>query len=220
MEIVYREEDLLRYMRDAVQASDDAPVLLDSFLSAAIEVDIDAVSDGEKWLSAPSCSILNRRVCTPATLPAHCRPTASMLLCRMKCVSRSGRWRWSWGQGPDERAAGLAGREIYVIEVNPRASRTVPFVSKCIGTSLAKVAARCMAGQTLASRGLPAKSCRPTTASKKRCCRLTSFPVWIPILGPEMKSTGEVMGTGETFAAAFAKAQLAAGSARPPVARP
>ncbi|MDG2410505.1 MAG: carbamoyl phosphate synthase large subunit, partial [Halioglobus sp.] len=105
--------------------------------------------------------------------------------------------------------------EIYVIEVNPRASRTVPFVSKCIGTSLAKVAARCMAGQSLIDQGFTSEIVPPYFSVKEAVLPFNKFPGVDPILGPEMKSTGEVMGTGETFPEAFAKAQLAAGSATP-----
>ena len=105
--------------------------------------------------------------------------------------------------------------QIYVIEVNPRASRTVPFVSKCIGASLAKVAARCMAGQTLASQGFNREIVPPYFSVKEAVMPFNKFPGVDPILGPEMKSTGEVMGTGDTFAGAFAKAQLAGGGAPP-----
>ncbi|HBN15174.1 MAG TPA: carbamoyl phosphate synthase large subunit, partial [Pseudohongiella sp.] len=101
--------------------------------------------------------------------------------------------------------------EIYVIEVNPRASRTVPFVSKCIGVSLAKVAARCMAGTSLAEQGFTKEIIPKTYAVKEAVFPFNKFPGVDPILGPEMKSTGEVMGVGETFAEAFAKSQLGAG---------
>ncbi|HBO14678.1 MAG TPA: carbamoyl phosphate synthase large subunit, partial [Halieaceae bacterium] len=104
---------------------------------------------------------------------------------------------------------------VYVIEVNPRASRTVPFVSKCIGVSLAKVAARCMAGTSLAEQGFTEEIVPPFFSVKEAVMPFNKFPGVDPILGPEMKSTGEVMGTGETFAGAFAKAQLAAGDPPP-----
>ena len=111
--------------------------------------------------------------------------------------------------------------KIYVIEVNPRASRTVPFVSKCIGVSLAKVAARCMVGQTLAAQGFTREIVPPYFSVKEAVLPFNKFPGVDPILGPEMKSTGEVMGTGDTFAEAFAKAQLSVGQRRAlPGARP
>ena len=216
MEIVYREEDLLRYMRDAVQASDDAPVLLDSFLSAAIEVDIDAVSDGEEVVigaimqhieqagvhSGDSACSLPPYSLDPA-LQDEMREQVKQMALELG-VKGLMNVQLAWQDG-----------EIYVIEVNPRASRTVPFVSKCIGRSLAKVAARCMAGQTLAEQGFTREIVPPYYSVKEAVLPFNKFPGVDPILGPEMKSTGEVMGTGDTFASAFAKAQLAAGSAPP-----
>ena len=216
MEIVYREEDLLRYMREAVQASDDAPVLLDSFLSAAIEVDIDAVSDGEEvdigaimqhieqagvHSGDSACSL------PPYSLPESVQDEMREQIKRMALelgVRGLMNVQLAWQDN-----------EIYVIEVNPRASRTVPFVSKCIGTSLAKVAARCMAGQTLAEQGFTREVVPPYFSVKEAVMPFNKFPGVDPILGPEMKSTGEVMGTGDTFASAFAKAQLAAGDQPP-----
>jgi carbamoyl-phosphate synthase large subunit len=216
MEIVYREEDLLRYMTQAVQASDDAPVLLDSFLSAAIEIDIDAVSDGEQVVvgavmqhieqagvhSGDSACSLPPYSLDPA-VQDEMREQVRMMAIELGVVGLMN-VQLAWQDD-----------EIYVIEVNPRASRTVPFVSKCIGTSLAKVAARCMAGQSLQAQGFTREVVPPYFSVKEAVLPFNKFPGVDPILGPEMRSTGEVMGTGDTFAAAFAKAQLGGGNAPP-----
>jgi carbamoyl-phosphate synthase large subunit len=216
MEIVFREEDLLRYMRDAVKVSNDAPVLLDSFLSAAIEVDIDAVSDGEQVVigaimqhieqagvhSGDSACSLPPYNLAPEVQDAMREQVRQMAL--ELGVKGLMNVQLAWQDD-----------EIYVIEVNPRASRTVPFVSKCIGVSLAKVAARCMAGQSLASQGFTKEIIPPFYSVKEAVMPFNKFPGVDPILGPEMRSTGEVMGTGDTFAGAFAKAQLGAGEPPP-----
>ncbi len=217
MEIVYREEDLLRYMRDAVQASDDAPVLLDSFLSAAIEVDIDAVSDGVEVVIGAIMQHIEQAgvhsgdsACSlpPYSLDSALQDEMREQVKRMALelgVKGLMNVQLAWQDG-----------EIYVIEVNPRASRTVPFVSKCIGVSLAKIAARCMVGQTLAAQGFTREIVPPYFCVKEAVLPFNKFPGVDPILGPEMKSTGEVMGTGDTFAEAFAKAQLGVGGSEPP----
>jgi carbamoyl-phosphate synthase large subunit len=216
MEIVYREEDLLRYMNDAVRVSEDSPVLLDSFLSAAIEVDIDAVSDGEQVVIGAIMQHIEQAgvhsgdsACSlpPYSLPADVQESMRDVVRKMAlelgvCGLMNVQLAWQ-----DD--------EIYVIEVNPRASRTVPFVSKAVGVSLAKVAARCMAGQTLESQGVTKEIVPPYYSVKEAVLPFNKFPGTDPILGPEMKSTGEVMGTGETFAAAFARAQLGAGDDPP-----
>ena len=216
MEIVYREEDLLRYMRDAVQASDDAPVLLDSFLSAAIEIDVDAVCDGEQVVIGAIMQHIEQA-------GVHSGDSA----CSLPPYSLDPEVQDAMREQIRQMAIELGVRglmnvqlawqddEIYVIEVNPRASRTVPFVSKCIGVSLAQIAARCMVGQTLAEQGFTKEIVPPYYSVKEAVMPFNKFPGVDPILGPEMKSTGEVMGTGKTFASAFAKAQLAAGSAPP-----
>ncbi|MEZ5572960.1 MAG: carbamoyl-phosphate synthase large subunit [Halioglobus sp.] len=216
MEIVYREEDLLRYMRDAVQVSHDAPVLLDSFLSAAVEVDIDAVSDGKEVVIGAIMQHIEQAgvhsgdsACSlpPYSLAAEVQDEMREQVKKMALeleVKGLMNVQLAWQDG-----------EIYVIEVNPRASRTVPFVSKCIGTSLAKVAARCMVGQTLAAQGFTREIIPPYFSVKEAVLPFNKFPGVDPILGPEMKSTGEVMGTGDTFAEAFAKAQLGVGSGAP-----
>jgi len=216
MEIVYREEDLLRYMRDAVKVSADSPVLLDRFLSAAIEVDIDAVSDGKQVVIGAIMQHIEQA-------GVHSGDSA----CSLPPYSLDARVQDEMREQVRQMALelGVVGLmnvqlawqddETYVIEVNPRASRTVPFVSKCIGVSLAKVAARCMVGQSLASQGFTSEVVPPYFSVKEAVLPFNKFPGVDPILGPEMRSTGEVMGTGDTFAGAFAKAQLAAGQAPP-----
>ncbi len=216
MEIVYREEDLLRYMRDAVRVSDDSPVLLDRFLSAAIEVDIDAVSDGKQVVIGAIMQHIEQAgvhsgdsACSlpPYSLDARVQDEMREQVRQMALelgVIGLMNVQLAWQDG-----------ETYVIEVNPRASRTVPFVSKCIGVSLAKVAARCMVGQSLESQGITREVIPPYFSVKEAVLPFKKFPGVDPILGPEMKSTGEVMGTGDTFASAFAKAQLGAGQAPP-----
>jgi carbamoyl-phosphate synthase large subunit len=216
MEIVYREEDLLRYMNDAVSVSDDAPVLLDSFLSAAIEVDIDAVSDGETVVIGAIMQHIEQAGVhsgdSACSLPPYSLPPAVQDEMREQVR----RMALELGvRGLMNVQLAWQDDEVYVIEVNPRASRTVPFVSKCIGVSLAKVAARCMAGTTLVDQGFTEEIVPPFFSVKEAVMPFNKFPGVDPILGPEMKSTGEVMGTGETFAGAFAKAQLAAGDPPP-----
>jgi carbamoyl-phosphate synthase large subunit len=216
MEIVYREEDLLRYMRDAVKVSAESPVLLDRFLSAAIEVDIDAVSDGSQVVIGAIMQHIEQA-------GVHSGDSA----CSLPPYSLDEKVQDEMREQVRQMALELGVKglmnvqlawqddKIYVIEVNPRASRTVPFVSKCIGVSLAKVAARCMVGQSLQSQGFTREVVPPYFSVKEAVLPFNKFPGVDPILGPEMRSTGEVMGTGDTFASAFAKAQLAAGQAPP-----
>jgi len=216
MEIVYREEDLLRYMRDAVKVSAESPVLLDRFLSAAIEVDIDAVSDGSQVVIGAIMQHIEQAgvhsgdsACSlpPYSLDEEVQDEMREQVRQMALelgVKGLMNVQLAWQDG-----------KIYVIEVNPRASRTVPFVSKCIGVSLAKVAARCMVGQSLESQGFTREVVPPYFSVKEAVLPFNKFPGVDPILGPEMRSTGEVMGTGDTFASAFAKAQLGAGQAPP-----
>jgi carbamoyl-phosphate synthase large subunit len=216
MEIVYREEDLLRYMTHAVQASADAPVLLDSFLSAAVEVDIDAVSDGEEVVIGAIMQHIEQAGVhsgdSACSLPPYSLDPAVQDQMRDEVKQMA----LELGvRGLMNVQLAWQDDEIYVIEVNPRASRTVPFVSKCIGLSLAKVAARCMAGQSLASQGYTKEIVPPYFSVKEAVLPFNKFPGVDPILGPEMRSTGEVMGVGDNFATAFAKAQLGGGSAPP-----
>lgn len=216
MEIVYSDEELNRYMTSAVKVSNDSPVLLDHFLNAAIEIDIDAVSDGKQVVIGSVMQHIEQAgvhsgdsACSlpPYSLPSDVQDKMRDQVKRMALelgVVGLMNVQLAWQDG-----------EIYVIEVNPRASRTVPFVSKCIGVSLAKVAARCMTGISLEEQGFT-KEIVPTLYSVKEAVfPFNKFQAVDPILGPEMKSTGEVMGVGDTFAEAFLKAQQGAGEQMP-----
>ena len=216
MEIVYDEEELVRYMRNAVLVSNNSPVLLDHFLNAAIEVDIDAICDGKDVVIGGIMQHIEQAgvhsgdsACSlpPYSLPAAVQNEMREAVKKMAielCVVGLMNVQLAWQDG-----------EIYVIEVNPRASRTVPFVSKAIGVSLAKVAARVMAGKTLAELGFTREIVPSYYAVKESVFPFNKFPLVDPILGPEMKSTGEVMGIGDSFDEAFAKAELAAGEILP-----
>ncbi len=216
MEIVYNLKELKTYMTEAVQASDDAPVLLDHFLSAAIEVDIDAVSDGEQVVIGAimqhieQCGVHSGD--SACSLPPYSLPEDVQNLMREQ-VKKMAIELGVIGLMNVQLA--YQGGEIYVIEVNPRASRTVPFVSKCIGQSLAKVAARCQSGISLADQGFTSEVVPDYFSVKEAVFPFNKFPAVDPILGPEMKSTGEVMGVGDTFAEAYGKAQKGAGSTIP-----
>lgn len=212
MEIVYSEEELDRYMHDAVKVSNESPVLLDYFLSAAIEIDVDLACDGEQVVVGAIMQHIEQAgihsgdsACSlpPYNLPMdvqnEIRKQVSALALELGVV------------GLMNTQLAYQDGIIYIIEVNPRASRTVPFVSKCIGRSLAKVAARCMVGTTLKEQGFTKEIVPKTFAVKEAIFPFNKFPGVDPILGPEMKSTGEVMGVGVTFAEAYAKAQMGAG---------
>ncbi len=212
MEVVYNEEELKRYMHQAVMVSNESPVLLDYFLSSAIEIDVDVVSDGERVVVGAIMQHIEQAGIhsgdSACSLPPynltmkvqdHIREQVSALALELGVV------------GLMNTQLAYQDGEIYVIEVNPRASRTVPFVSKCIGTSLAKVAARCMIGTSLKEQGFTKEIIPKTFAVKEAVFPFNKFPGVDPILGPEMKSTGEVMGVGTTFAEAYAKAQMGAG---------
>ena len=211
MEIVYKEDELRHYMKTAVKVSDDSPVLLDVFLPNAIEMDVDAVSDGEQVVIGAIMQHIEQAgihsgdsACSlpPYSLSEDIQDDMREV-CRKMAVELGVR-------GLMNVQLALQDGKIYVIEVNPRASRTVPFVSKCIGASLAKVAARCMVGQTLKSQDFTKEIIPPYFSVKEAVFPFNKFPGLDPILGPEMKSTGEVMGVGETFAEAYGKAELGA----------
>jgi carbamoyl-phosphate synthase large subunit len=216
MEIVFNEEDLRSYMASAVQVSNDSPVLLDRFLDVAIEVDVDAVCDGEDVLIGgimehieqagvhsgdSSCSL------PPASLSrelqAELREQTRRLARALNVV------------GLMNVQFAIQAGVIYVLEVNPRASRTVPFVSKATGLPLAKIAARVMTGHKLKQLVGAIERLPPYFSVKESVFPFVKFPEADPILGPEMKSTGEVMGTGRTFGEAYAKAQSASGTVLP-----
>ncbi|WP_455222553.1 carbamoyl-phosphate synthase large subunit [Kaarinaea lacus] len=212
MEIVYAEDELRRYMNEAVSVSNDSPVLLDHFLDDAIEIDFDAVSDGKRVITGGIMEHIEQAgvhsgdsACSlpPYSLSSEIQQTirdqAQRLAQELNVV------------GLMNAQFAVQDNEVYIIEVNPRASRTVPFVSKATGVPFAKVAARCMVGKSLDSQGVTAEVIPNYYSVKEAVFPFIKFPSCDPILGPEMKSTGEVMGVGDEFAEAFAKAQLAAG---------
>ena len=211
MEIVNESRDLERYMREAVQVSNDSPVLLDRFLNDACEVDVDALSDGQQVIiggvmehieqagvhSGDSACSLPPYSLSPEIQDELRRQTAMMA----KGLNVVGLMNVQFAIQNDV---------VFVLEVNPRASRTVPFVSKATGLPLAKIAARCMAGQSLASQGVTREVIPPYFSVKEAVFPFNKFPGVDTLLGPEMKSTGEVMGVGTTFGEAFVKSQMAA----------
>ena len=216
MEIVYNDDELSQYMQSAVDVSNDAPVLLDRYLNQAVEVDVDAVSDGQQVVIGAIMQHIEQAgvhsgdsACSlpPYNLPLHIqdliRQQVKDIAIELQVV------------GLMNVQMAVQGEDVFVLEVNPRASRTVPFVSKCIGESLAKVAARCMAGQTLEELGFTHEIVPETFHVKESVFPFNKFPGVDPILGPEMKSTGEVMGIGDSFGEAFAKASLGASDILP-----
>ena len=230
MEIVHGDKDLERYMREAVRVSDKSPVLLDRFLDDAVEVDVDCIADagGDVMIGGIMEHIEQAGVhsgdsaCSlpPYTLSAvlqdELRRQTALMAKALKVV---GLMNVQFAIQGDV-TGGLDACTVYVLEVNPRASRTVPYVSKATGQSLAKIAARCMAGQKLADqKGLNGEAPReivpPYFSVKEAVFPFNKFPGVDPILSPEMRSTGEVMGTGKTFAEAMLKSQLGAGSRLP-----
>ncbi len=221
MEIVHEQRDLERYMREAVKVSHDSPVLLDRFLNDAIECDVDCIRDPEGVTfiggvmehieqagvhSGDSACSLPPYSLAPETITEIKRQTAAMAQALNVVGLMNVQFAIQHVDGQDV---------IYVLEVNPRASRTVPFVSKATGIQLAKVAARCMVGQTLASQGIGKEVTPPYFSVKEAVFPFVKFPGVDTILGPEMKSTGEVMGVGKTFGEAFVKSQLGAGTKLP-----
>ncbi len=225
MEIVHEQRDLERYMREAVKVSHDSPVLLDRFLNDAIECDVDCIrdSEGQTFIggvmehieqagvhSGDSACSLPPYSLGAATVQEIKRQTRAMAA----ALNVVGLMNVQFAiQNVDE--SGTRKDVIFVLEVNPRASRTVPFVSKATGIQLAKVAARCMAGQTLASQGIRHEVNPPYFSVKEAVFPFVKFPGVDSILGPEMKSTGEVMGVGYTFGQAFVKSQIGAGTKIP-----
>ncbi len=216
MEIVHEQKDLERYMREAVKVSNDSPVLLDRFLNDAIEVDVDALSDGKRVMIGGIMEHIEQAgvhsgdsACSlpPYSLSAKLqdelrRQTEAMARALNVCGLMNVQFAIQ-GKGDDAI--------VYVLEVNPRASRTVPFVSKACSLPLAKIAARCMAGRSLDDQGVVGEVVPPYYSVKEAVFPFVKFPGVDTILGPEMKSTGEVMGVGRTFAEAFVKSQLGAG---------
>jgi carbamoyl-phosphate synthase large subunit len=216
MEVVFNEDDLKVYMTDAVKVSNSSPVLLDRFLDDAIEVDVDAVCDGKDVLVGgimehveqagvhsgdSGCSLPPNSL--SAEIQEQLRDQTRKLALALKVI------------GLMNIQFAIQNGLIYVLEVNPRASRTAPFVSKATGLALAKIGARVMSGQSLASMGLTVAPVPEYYSVKEAVFPFVKFPEADPILGPEMKSTGEVMGTGRTFGEAYAKAQAASGVVLP-----
>ncbi len=211
MEIVFNDEDLKRYMREAVSVSNESPVLLDRFLDDAIEMDVDAICDGKRVLVGglmqhieqagvhsgdSACSIPPYDL--SAALQDTIRDQVRLLAESLGVI------------GLMNTQFAIQGEAIYILEVNPRASRTAPFVSKATGYQLAKIAARCMVGKTLDEQGIIEERIPSYYSVKEAVFPFIKFPGVDPLLGPEMKSTGEVMGVGRTFGEAYAKAQRAA----------
>ncbi|GAP67047.1 carbamoyl-phosphate synthase, large subunit [Mizugakiibacter sediminis] len=221
MEVVYDDADLARYIRDAVRVSNDSPVLLDRFLDHAVEVDVDIIADadgdvlvggvmehieeagvhsGDSSCSLPPYSL-------PPAIQDELRRQVGLLARELKVV------------GLMNTQFAIQGETVYILEVNPRASRTVPFVSKATGVPLAKIAARCMVGRSLAAQGGPREVIPSYYSVKEAIFPFLKFQNVDPILGPEMRSTGEVMGVGRSFGAAFARAHEAANIRSPNVGK-
>jgi carbamoyl-phosphate synthase large subunit len=216
MEIVHEQKDLERYMREAVKVSNDSPVLLDRFLNNAAEVDVDAVSDGQRVLIGGVMEHIEQAGVhsgdSACSLPPYSLSPEMVAELRKQTVALSEGLNVV---GLMNVQFAIQGGDVYVLEVNPRASRTVPFVGKATGVPLAKIAARCMVGQTLDQQGVLAEVIPPYFSVKEAVFPFGKFPGVDTILGPEMKSTGEVMGVGRNFGEAFVKSQLAAGTRLP-----
>jgi carbamoyl-phosphate synthase large subunit len=212
MEIVHAETDLRRYMREAVKVSNDSPVLIDRFLNDAIEVDVDAVCDGERVLIGGIMEHIEQAGVhsgdSACSLPPFSLSAELQNELRRQTVAMA---RELDVVGLMNVQFAIQDDKVFVLEVNPRASRTVPFVSKATGVALAKIAARCMVGQSLERQGATREVIPPYYSVKEAVFPFIKFPGVDTILGPEMKSTGEVMGVGQSFAEAFVKSQLAAG---------
>ncbi|MCZ6538064.1 MAG: carbamoyl-phosphate synthase large subunit [Gammaproteobacteria bacterium] len=216
MEVVFNDEDLLGYLKDAVQVSNDSPVLLDRFLDLAVEVDVDAICDGERVFVAGIMEHIEQAGVhsgdSGCCLPPNTLSDETQAELKKQVVDLA----LALGvKGLMNTQFAIQNGSIFILEVNPRASRTVPFVSKAIGLPIAKIAARVMAGESLADQGVEGER-RPAFFSvKESVFPFNKFPESDPILGPEMRSTGEVMGSGRSFGEAYAKAQLASGVVLP-----
>ncbi|MDE2178904.1 MAG: carbamoyl-phosphate synthase large subunit [Xanthomonadaceae bacterium] len=221
MEVVYDDADLARYVREAVKVSNDSPVLLDRFLDHAVEVDVDVIADADGAVLVggvmehieeagvhsgdSSCSLPPYSL--SAALQDELRRQVTLMARELKVC------------GLMNTQFAIQGETVFILEVNPRASRTVPFVSKATGVPLAKIAARCMVGQSLAAQGAVREVIPAYYSVKEAIFPFLKFQNVDPILGPEMRSTGEVMGVGRSFGAAFARAHEAAGIKAPPVGK-
>ena len=216
MEIVFNEAELRTYMRDAVKVSNESPVLLDRFLDDAIEVDVDAICDGENVVLGGIMEHIEQAGVhsgdSACSLPPYSLSAEVQDELRRQVVEMA---RELHVVGLMNTQFAIKGQDVYVLEVNPRASRTVPYVSKATSRPLAKIAARCMVGQSLPQQGVTGEVVPEYYAVKEAVFPFIKFPGVDPILGPEMKSTGEVMGVGRTFGEAYHKAQLGAGVVLP-----
>jgi carbamoyl-phosphate synthase large subunit len=216
MEVVFTEEDLRAYMTDAVKVSNDSPVLLDRFLDLAVEVDVDAVSDGESVLIGGIMEHVEQAGVHSGDSACSLPPNGLSEQLQQELRDQTRRLAKALNViGLMNVQFAIQNGIVYVLEVNPRASRTVPFVGKATGVPLAKVAARVMTGRKLAELGLTQERIPTYFSVKEAVFPFVKFPEADPILGPEMKSTGEVMGTGRTFGEAYAKAQSASGVTLP-----
>lgn len=216
MEIVYDTEELHRYMREAVKVSNDSPVLLDHFLSSAIEIDVDAICDGHEVVIGAIMQHIEQAGIHSGDSACSLPPYSLSKDVQEEIRQQIKLMAMELGViGLMNVQLALQDGKIYVLEVNPRASRTVPFVSKCIGVSLAKIAACVMVGKSLKEIGFTKEIIPNYYSVKEAVFPFAKFPGVDPILGPEMKSTGEVMGVGNNFAEAFAKAQAGANETLP-----
>ena len=216
MEIVHAREDLERYMREAVRVSESSPVLLDRFLADAGEVDVDAISDGKEVIIGGIMEHIEEAGVhsgdSACSLPPYSLSKKIQDELRRQTVALAKALKV---KGLMNVQFAVKDGEIYVLEVNPRASRTVPYVSKATGRPLAKIAARCMVGQSLKRQGVRGEVVPSYYSVKEAVFPFIKFPGVDTVLGPEMKSTGEVMGVGRSFGEAFSKSQIAAGAEIP-----
>ncbi len=216
MEVVYAEEDLKTYMTDAVRVSNDSPVLLDRFLDQAIEVDVDAIADGTTVLIGGIMEHVEQAGVHSGD--SSCSLPPNSLSFELQQQLREQTRKLALGLnvvGLMNVQFAIQNGVVYVLEVNPRASRTAPFVSKATGRQIAKIGAQVMTGRKLADLGATRELVPAFYSVKEAVFPFAKFPESDPILGPEMKSTGEVMGTGRTFGEAYAKSQAASGTTLP-----
>ncbi|HDR1011718.1 carbamoyl-phosphate synthase large subunit [Pasteurella multocida] len=211
MQIVYNVDELQRYMREAVSVSNDSPILLDHFLNNAIEVDVDCICDGEEVVIGGIMQHIEQAGIHSGDSACSLPPYSLSQEVQDEIRRQTAEMAFALGvKGLMNVQFAVQDGVIYVLEVNPRASRTVPFVSKATGRPLAKIAARVMAGESLKAQGIQGEVIPPFYSVKEAVFPFIKFPGVDTVLGPEMRSTGEVMGVGTTFAEAFLKAQLGA----------
>ena len=220
MEIVHEKSQLKNFVQEAFKAAEDNPILIDKFIDHAMEVDVDAISDGKQVHVAGIMQHIEEAGIhsgdSACSLPPYSLSDALINEIEQQVVAMA---KTLGVVGLMNVQLAVQGDQVFVLEVNPRASRTVPFVSKCIGQSLAKIAARCMAGTSLKAQGFTQQIKPAFYHVKEAVFPFGKFPGVDPILGPEMKSTGEVMGVGRTFGEAYGKSQLAADDEIPSTGR-